>query len=885
MTHASITALELQFAQNPRSDAYIALCEAYLSQGRYMEAMVVSKKGIKAHPEAVEAKLLLSRVYTAQRKFPRALQTLAAAIAAHPNEPRVYSLRARVKLSSGDQAGAIQDLKRAIDLDPNHRDALVQLDALGIAPPNTTDLSTGDVDQEVEVPPGVASQYSRDRSQPGWSPSNELDTVKTSVRAMTADLIYPTADLTGDMATGDMATGDMQAVGEFPGGDVFTPNSGVFTLPPEDPPSFTFNETPGERLTFGDPGEPAPENATGGFTFSDVPRNEFDFAGTFGEDVAPARFQDPPSAPAPVEPDPATADLGGPPSGAYTTSSMALRAPIQVAPQRLEGEEELERLAQEVATQKESRGRPRTTIALALILVAAGVGFVVHRSMTNARLERVAALTQEAQPYFDRDTYAGYREAAEKFERIIAEEDSEHPATLAKLAHTYAILWSEHGEPVKPRLDMVLARAQVRAADQPHTVAAVGLTALNSGNNHRQDALTARGAVRAWVERSGQKEGGPRLTHADLALSVIEIDLGHYDDAERRLRALIRDGLPRSVRARFWHGQAAYRAGRLRTALRSFKSVSKDPSKPEHARAVVGEALVFIELGDVEAATEALQKLDALHQSRPDAVSTRDSALALYARSAILRANGKDEQANGLLEEALRADPQNSDFLFGKGRWLRRNDRALEALVPLERAVAIEPTRWNYYVEIAEAEMAVDQWDQAKVNLDEAFALAPDEVEVVLARARLMRRRRRPGAEDYLNGLLENHPSAKLQINLELGRLYLDQRKYRQAELAFEAARTEAEQNAERYPRALRAEVYVDLGEMQLRRRRSAPALESFRKAAELGAKAGYFRVASTLYAGGAEAKAEAKNACSRLQAAGPGGVFAKKARPYCARL
>ncbi|MCB0307589.1 MAG: hypothetical protein KDI38_27750, partial [Calditrichaeota bacterium] len=32
--HASITELELQFAQNPESSAYIDLCEAYMDQGR-----------------------------------------------------------------------------------------------------------------------------------------------------------------------------------------------------------------------------------------------------------------------------------------------------------------------------------------------------------------------------------------------------------------------------------------------------------------------------------------------------------------------------------------------------------------------------------------------------------------------------------------------------------------------------------------------------------------------------------------------------------------------------------------------------------------------------------------------------------------------------------
>ena len=85
--HASITELELQFAQNPASDAYIDLCQAYMDQGRFMEAMVVCKKGIKAHPEALEAKILLSEVYGRQKKYNRAPQELDGLVDSKPEIP------------------------------------------------------------------------------------------------------------------------------------------------------------------------------------------------------------------------------------------------------------------------------------------------------------------------------------------------------------------------------------------------------------------------------------------------------------------------------------------------------------------------------------------------------------------------------------------------------------------------------------------------------------------------------------------------------------------------------------------------------------------------------------------------------------------------------
>ena len=841
LTHASVTELELQFAQNPRSEAYIALCEAYLSQGRFMEAMVVSKKGIKAHPEAVEAKLLLSRVYAAQGKFPRALQTLGAAIAAHPNEPRVYVLRGRVKLQGGDQAGAIQDLKRALDLDPNHRDAMVQLEALGIAPPSTTDISTGDVARSIDV------------AQKAWSASQDLETVRTAVRPLTADLTPGTSDLPTNEFTGDLRSADL----------VLPQNTGAESATE---PGFPFGGTPGERLTFG---EPSPAGGTdgppsgGGLAFSDAPRNEFDFEGTFGEGAAGmaglnqvrANFQ------AQVE------------SQAGQTASSAA---LQVKPQTLEGEDELEKLAQKVAEEKENRGRPRTTVLLLVVLLLVGGAVVVQRVLHKNRIESIDRLTAQALPAFNRDTYGGYKQAAALFEEILEDYDPQHPLTLGRLAHTYAVLWTEHGEPVKQRLDEVLGTALIEAPEISHTVAANGLTLLNSGKDRRLAAKQAREAVLPMVQRTA--EGGAAPTHADLTLGIIELDLGEYDAAEKRLNK-VKQVLPGSVRAQVWHGRSAFRARRMGAALAAYRAASR--AEPSHAGALASQALTYLERGDLARASEALKRFDELQRTNPKQVSTRDSALAIYARSALLRADGQEGKANGLYEEAVRADPRNADFPFGLGRWLLQNDRALDALVPLEQAVAMEPSRWVFHIEIAEAEMMVGQWEQAKDNIDEAIQLAPDKPDVALAKARWMRRRRQPDTESYLQSLLKKYPSATMGINLELGRLYRAQKKYRKAQVALEAALGELE----RYPKVIQADVLISYGRLMLDRRRGETALNSFREAAKRGAAEGYYRIAYAQYRGNADAKAEAKRACEKLMAAGSSSGYAVKASSLCGAL
>ena len=70
--------LESAFNSDPGSDAYRPLAEAYLAAGRFMEAMVVCKKGVKAHPNRPDPRLLLARVYAEQGKDKKALDELSS---------------------------------------------------------------------------------------------------------------------------------------------------------------------------------------------------------------------------------------------------------------------------------------------------------------------------------------------------------------------------------------------------------------------------------------------------------------------------------------------------------------------------------------------------------------------------------------------------------------------------------------------------------------------------------------------------------------------------------------------------------------------------------------------------------------------------------------
>ena len=89
LSPAELAKLETAFATDPSSEAYRPLAEAYLGMGRFMEAMVVCKKGVKAHPTAADPRVLLARVYAEQGKDKKALEELAGAIGVAPNDKRV----------------------------------------------------------------------------------------------------------------------------------------------------------------------------------------------------------------------------------------------------------------------------------------------------------------------------------------------------------------------------------------------------------------------------------------------------------------------------------------------------------------------------------------------------------------------------------------------------------------------------------------------------------------------------------------------------------------------------------------------------------------------------------------------------------------------------
>lgn len=129
--------LEQAFAKDPASNAFIALSSAYLSQGRFMEAMVVCKKGIKSQPDNVEGRLLLARVYAEQGKVPKALDEVKALLEQKPDlsggpGADAYFFLGQMHEKGGRFEDAIAAYKEALTRNRNHAGASAALKAKGI---------------------------------------------------------------------------------------------------------------------------------------------------------------------------------------------------------------------------------------------------------------------------------------------------------------------------------------------------------------------------------------------------------------------------------------------------------------------------------------------------------------------------------------------------------------------------------------------------------------------------------------------------------------------------------------------------------------------------------------------------------------------------------
>ncbi len=156
---ADVAALEHAFSSDPASGAWRALTEAYVAMGRFMEAMVVCKKGVKAHPEDPSARVLLASVYAAQGKDRKALDELAEALQAHPRDAAANRMAGLLQLKLGEKDAGVAALQKAAQADPEDPETLEALRKWGIPLPQPKPPQPAPpvLERVAPPPPGAAA--------------------------------------------------------------------------------------------------------------------------------------------------------------------------------------------------------------------------------------------------------------------------------------------------------------------------------------------------------------------------------------------------------------------------------------------------------------------------------------------------------------------------------------------------------------------------------------------------------------------------------------------------------------------------------------------------------------------------------------------------------
>lgn len=753
----SLTELELRFAESPQSDAFIALCEAYLARDRTMEAMVVCKKGLKMQPDRLEGQLLLVRILAAQKKWTRARAEVDRVVATHETRAEPYFARARLRLEMGEVEPAVADLRATLDRNPHHEGAQALLAEHTSAAP--------------AAPPSVPGSGGTAIAQPGASAA-------TPARPAAGPGQTPVAGL----------------------GSAGAPN-------------------------------------------------------------------------APLSAAPRAAPLGGAqPTGVHAHGPAMTSAGSAAPRRRLEGEDELEALANRVADERPRGGRPWLTAVLAIILLVGGGAFIGWRVLEKERIEAIDANLQAANRALNDDKYRSYQKAAVALTEIIDDYDRDHAGALARIAHTHVILWGEHGElDLLSALRASLAAAEAQAPEEGHTVAARGLFDLYSASDRASGARAAREALEPHVAQRRQRSAPPDAGF--VALGIAMIADGDYEAAFRLLDET-RAFLTSSVRAKVWAARAARRAGNFSEARTAFEEALR--LETAHPGALIGLVQVHLERGRLATAAKDLVRFDELRTRAPKDISQKDMALAWYVRSQLARSAGQIDEARAAYQTAVQMDPGNPDFPFGLGRWLLEAERPDEALEYLQKAAAMEPERYGILVELAEAEMVSQDFDDARKHIEQALAANPGFVPAKLARARLMRRTKQAETEAFLIALLEEHPSARIDVMLEQGRLHRDRGRLDQAQEVLE----DAIQQMGSAPKPTRADVFLAYGRVMEEAGQPGTAENAFEKAGELGELEAWYRLAA-LGRRFNDAKMM-KKGCERYLRAGTNLRYSEAAQALC---
>jgi tetratricopeptide (TPR) repeat protein len=608
LSPAELAKLEHAFASDPSSDAYRPLAEAYLAMGRFMEAMVVCKKGVKAHPDRADPRVLLARVYAEQGKDKKALEELQGALQVQASDKQALRMAGALQIKTGEADIGRANLIKAWQADPSDPDTLAL-------------LQQHKIETAAPTPAPVAA-----------APVAAAPVAPAATPAPVAPPVTPAP---------------------------------VAAAPVEAPAA----QAPVSR--------PAAQE--------EAPR--------------PARSRPEPQQARPAAP----------------------RRPVVVVEEDVDDEEEAP------ARRKAAGGSAKfVTLGLAVMLPLLLGGFIVYKRLDTQRKSAISKHLKTATEELKHDSYESYKKACDAAANAL-EVDPDYTAARGYLAYAYAIRWGEHGggDTARREAEENLAAAKrTQKSDEPssHLYAAEALIKTYGGQG--KEALTELEQRVKDLDAQGRQSSQLYLT-----LGLIQMNAGDLERAKDNLekaQALAADD-PRVYAAL---GAVYRRRGQDAMAWANYDFALR--YEKDHPESLLGKSLLMLEQdapsSDMYAVAAVMIKK--LLEANPPP-SPRQLAAANLARSLLIsrvssamdafkpeeqvkisevtgvpvdKAKASTELAK-FEETGFTLDKQSPELLLIKGRRLLLEKKYDEAAEEIRKAIKMDGSRAQFYVELAKALM------------------------------------------------------------------------------------------------------------------------------------------------------------------------------------
>ncbi len=728
LSPAELAKLEHAFASDPSSDAYRPLAEAYLAAGRFMEAMVVCKKGVKAHPDRAEPRLLLARVYSEQGKDKKALEEVLGALQAQPSDKASLRMAGALQIKTGETETGASNLLKAYSADPSDAETLAVMRQYNLQPP------------QAAAPAPVAAPVAA----------------------------------------------------------------------------------------------PAP--------------------------VAAAPVAAPVAAPAPVAArrPAASEDEESRPKARAEQRPAPRRAAVVVEDDDVDDDEDSPR-----KPRKTGSGGAAKYVTLGLVLAVPLIlgGYFYQGRAAAQRSREIKKQLDAATAELKHDSFDSYKKACEAADKAL-EVDAESTAAHGYLAYAYAIRWGEHGggDDARRKAEEHLASAQKSGEISSHLYAAEALVKTYGGKG--KDALTQ---LESRVKEFDAK--GKRSSLLYLTLGLIQQNAGDLDRAKDNLEKA--QGLsPDDPRIYAALGAVYRRLGQDNIAWKNYDFALR--YEKDHPESLLGKSLLMLEQDEPNFVV-ASQMIKKLLEAQPPP-SPRQLAAAYLARSLLIsrvsaglekfkpeeqakiaEATGvpieKEKAAQELLkaeETGFTLDKQSPELLLIKGRRLQSEGKSPEAAEEIRKAIKMDATRAQFYVELAKSLMSKPGGEkEASEALVTALKTMGDSPKLLTMLGNAYRRQNKPDEALSTFERAVKDPNAKNpEARLAIGALYRERSMWGKAQESLEKAATEFIGQPDRAASTLLelARVFEGKGDM-------TKADETYQKAlnADENFSAGYYHYAAFL--------------------------------------